>query len=60
MMMLISRSVWDVLGLQAVDEKCEPGDILSRAVSDYIERNGSDQVKEYMAKLRQEARRAAG
>lgn len=57
MMMLISRSVWDVLGLQAVAEGCEPGDVLSKAVSDYIERHGSDEVREYMVKLKEEARR---
>jgi hypothetical protein len=51
MMMLISRSVWEVLKRQAVAENVEPGTILSKAISEYVSAHGSDDVKKYILSL---------
>lgn len=51
MMLLISRSTWEVLKKQSVSEDCEPGAILSKALSDYIENHGSAEAKSYLARL---------
>jgi len=58
MMMLVSRSVWDTLRLQATSEGVEPGAVLSRALSEYITHHGSDEARTFLAKLAQEVRRA--
>jgi len=59
MMLLISRSVWEVLHRQAVSEGCEPGSILSKAISAYIDAYGSDEARAYVKALEQEAAHAA-
>ncbi len=59
MMMLISRSVWDVLQRQALAEQTEPGTVLSKAISGYISAHGSDDAKSYLMALERESRRAS-
>lgn len=51
MMMLISRSVWEVLKRQAVSENVEPGTVLSKAISEYVAAHGSKDAKEYLLSL---------
>ncbi len=59
LMLLISRSVWDVCLRQAKAEGVEPGTILSKAVTQYMDAHGSEDVKAYLATLTAEARRAS-
>lgn len=58
MMLLISRSTWDLLQKQGHAEKVEPGTILSKAITEYIEAHGSEEAKTYLTRLG-EASRAA-
>lgn len=60
MMMLVSRSVWDTLCLQAKAEGVHPGTVLSRALSGYISTHGSEEARGFLTQLGKEARRAAG
>lgn len=60
MMLLISRSVWDVLQRQAVSEGTEPGTVLSKAISEYISAHGSEDAKAYLQALEGKTRHAAG
>lgn len=59
MMLLISRSTWEVLRSQAQAEGVEPATVLSRAITEYIEAHGSDAVKGYLTRLG-EVNRASG
>jgi len=62
MMLLISRSVHEVLQIQSRGEGSTPGTVLSRALSDYVEKHGTAEAKLYMRQLEAHngGRRAAG
>lgn len=60
MMLLISRSVWEVLQLQSRGEEATPGAVLSVALSEYVEKHGTAEAKLYMRQLEEHNRRIGG
>ena len=52
-MLLIARSVWEVLQKQAAAEGGEPGAVLSKALAEYVERRGGEDARQYLATLKE-------
>jgi hypothetical protein len=48
MMLLINRALWDVISHQAEEEGRRPGEVLSAAISQYIDSHGSESSKSLM------------
>lgn len=48
MMLLISRSTWEVLLRQGAAEGLTPGAVLSKAIHEYMERHGSQEAVNYL------------
>jgi len=44
--LIVPVSFWDILVLQSEIENCAPGEILDRALSEYLDRNGGRRAKE--------------
>jgi len=43
--LIIPMAMWEILIYQAEIEKCAPGEVLDRALRDYLEANGGERMK---------------
>lgn len=51
MILLIPRSMWETLLLQGRADGLQPAQVLDRAVREYLEKHGSEEVVRYLRKV---------
>jgi hypothetical protein len=56
MMLLITRSTWETLLRQGAAEGIAPGEVLSRAIHEYMERHGSPEAVRYLRTVAEASR----
>lgn len=58
--LIVPMAMWNILILQAEVEECSPGEVLDRALRDYLEADGGERMralKEHMEQGKSIARR---
>ena len=58
--LIVPMAMWNILILQAEVEECSPGEVLDRALRDYLEADGGERMralKEHMERGKSIARR---
>lgn len=43
--LIVPAAMWEILVLQAEIENCAPGEVLDRALCEYLDHNGGERVK---------------
>jgi hypothetical protein len=57
MVMLITRAMWTTLVIQGQAENLTPGGVLDKALREYLEKHGSQEVADYLFTVAEGQRR---